>query len=90
MSEAISLDDLISNTGGLIGVWAGMSFLTLFQALAYLIKYFKERKQRKVSKAESRFTGEYVRKPVYYVDFDGTIPNVQPTMSSPMPGGIIE
>uniref|UniRef100_A0A914VRD1 Uncharacterized protein n=1 Tax=Plectus sambesii TaxID=2011161 RepID=A0A914VRD1_9BILA len=40
--EVMSFDNLISSSGGLIGLWAGMSFLTVFQAIGYLIVYFKK------------------------------------------------
>uniref|UniRef100_A0A914XHA3 Uncharacterized protein n=1 Tax=Plectus sambesii TaxID=2011161 RepID=A0A914XHA3_9BILA len=51
--EAVNFEDLISDTGGLIGVWAGMSFLTIFQAISFLINYFVERKKNKLSEIKS-------------------------------------
>ncbi len=33
----MTLDQLISNIGGQLGVWAGMSILTVFQLLMYII-----------------------------------------------------
>uniref|UniRef100_A0A914ULU6 Uncharacterized protein n=1 Tax=Plectus sambesii TaxID=2011161 RepID=A0A914ULU6_9BILA len=44
--EAMSLDNLISSSGGLIGLWAGMSFLTVFQAIAFLIEYVEMRRKK--------------------------------------------
>uniref|UniRef100_A0A914UJC5 Uncharacterized protein n=1 Tax=Plectus sambesii TaxID=2011161 RepID=A0A914UJC5_9BILA len=44
--EAMSLDNLISSSGGLIGLWAGMSFLTVFQAIAFLIEYVEMKRKK--------------------------------------------
>jgi hypothetical protein len=35
--EVMSFDNFISSSGGLMGLWAGMSFLTIFQAVSYFI-----------------------------------------------------
>lgn len=39
----MTIEDVVSNAGGLIGLWAGMSFLTIFQAIDYFIVYIKIR-----------------------------------------------
>uniref|UniRef100_A0A914XQ49 Uncharacterized protein n=1 Tax=Plectus sambesii TaxID=2011161 RepID=A0A914XQ49_9BILA len=46
--KAVSLDNLVSNIGGLIGVWAGMSFLTVFQALQYVYKFGENWRRKRV------------------------------------------
>lgn len=39
--EVMSFDNLISSSGGLIGLWIGMSFLTVFQAIDFFICFLK-------------------------------------------------
>lgn len=85
----MSLEDLISDSGGLIGVWAGMSFLTIFQAISYLMRYFEERRKSKQNAIASRDFDGNIRKPIHSFDLDFATPTVQPTIGVSKPAGII-
>jgi hypothetical protein len=52
--EAMSVDSLISSSGGLLGIWAGMSFLTIFQAISFLLRCAFERTVKKPEKLRLR------------------------------------
>lgn len=60
-SPRLSIDELISNIGGCLGVWSGISFLSIFQILSYLFRallyYSKKGRGQRISQEQ--------QKPVY-------------------------
>ncbi len=46
MVETMPIDQLISNVGGQLGLWAGISVITIYQALLYLLCPFKTIKEK--------------------------------------------
>ena len=52
MYEEISLEGCISSIGGVLGLWVGMSFLTIYQGLTYAILLIPGSQRQKKDKVD--------------------------------------
>ena len=76
--EVMNVEDFVSSFGGIIGLYVGMSFLTVFQAFDYLLMYRRlckeaakkkkgiEPSDLKSKKSMKHDESEFIDKPVIY------------------------